>query len=228
MIAQLVRQQTAAVRAQPGSAYYLRQRLNAFLHEQGQESLPDTEVDQLIQILEEYIDYTPTLLEQCTTIAQLSGVGSTAAPFLQQAAHYFLEPNDLIPDHYGLYGLLDDAYLANSYLMDLSLRYKRLIGISLLPVDLCNTNQIVRAVIGEQVAAQLDQIWQETARIATAHSMQQTVENWFRGLASGRQQSSIGWNSSGSWGGMFEDRVAAFGARNGVSLNVSYDMGDWS
>jgi hypothetical protein len=88
--------------------------------------------------------------------AALSGTLHDVQPILDVTEDYFLSPDDIIPDHYGLVGLLDDAYLTHMLMEAISDRHKSQTGRSLLPTDAHETNTFVRRLIGEPFVSILD------------------------------------------------------------------------
>ena len=103
-----------------------------------------------------YINHVPDLLDHINSAAKEKGVSNEILPILNNAEKYFFDPIDIIPDHWGLLGLMDDAYLTHCLIQILSDRYKAVTGNSLVPVDLEEANKMIRALIGEPQASMLD------------------------------------------------------------------------
>jgi uncharacterized membrane protein YkvA (DUF1232 family) len=116
------------------------------------------QVQQMVRFVEEYVKHAPALLLALAEAAQRAGVGGEMAPILDGAEQYFLAPLDLIPDHLGLVGLMDDAYLAHRLVEGASESYGQRTGkpLLLLPTDSPTANQLIRSLIGEPLASQLD------------------------------------------------------------------------
>ena len=89
--------------------------------------------------------------------AAMSDAQPDVQPILDVTEDYFLAPDDIIPDHYGLVGLLDDAYLTHRLMEAISDRYKSQAGKSLLPIDAHETNTFIRRLIGEPFVSILDE-----------------------------------------------------------------------
>ena len=77
-------------------------------------------------------------------------------PLLDAIEEFFLKEDDIIPDHFGLAGLLDDAYLAHTLLEAISDKYKAHSGHALLPKEAHETNTFIRRLIGEPFVSMLD------------------------------------------------------------------------
>jgi hypothetical protein len=213
-----IRRMVTGRKRQQSTDVRLRQRIVEVAQAQGV-VLNETAVQEFINLLDAYVQQAPDILEACAVAAANAGIGSVLAPLLQTAADYYLHHEDLIPDHEGLYGLLDDTYLCIGLLLAASAVYQQHTGIPLLGLHALGAQSVLRSVIGEATGRRLDQVimsglHQTQAQIQQLLSWQQTL-----GL-----QSSSG--TSASWGAAFEDRVAEFGARHGVSLNTSY-IPDW-
>jgi uncharacterized membrane protein YkvA (DUF1232 family) len=128
-----------------------------------------------VEVLTAYIHHVPAVLESASKAANEAGVQSDVQPMLDAVALYFVSPLDLIPDHHGLAGLLDDAYLAHSVLQGLSEKYQAQSGMAFLPIDMSQVNAVVRLVIGEPVASQLDMAVAATLNL-------QAIQNALTGL----------------------------------------------
>lgn len=109
-----------------------------------------------IKFIQQYIEHVPVLMDEIASAAQNGGVIDQVMPILDVAEQYFITPNDLIPDHLGLLGLMDDAYLAHSLIQGLSDRYRNQAGGMLLPADMTSVNYNIRNIIGEPLASILD------------------------------------------------------------------------
>jgi uncharacterized membrane protein YkvA (DUF1232 family) len=115
------------------------------------------EVQNIVTLAREYIEHVPLLLEQGTNAAKQMGLGKEMGQIAQELESYWFEANDLIPDHLGLLGLMDDAYATLSLLQSLSDYCRNEFGRSLLPQDLTAANQGMRQLIGDPVVSILDQ-----------------------------------------------------------------------
>jgi uncharacterized membrane protein YkvA (DUF1232 family) len=129
-------------------------------------SIADPEVGKIVGFVVEYIEHAPTLMMVIDEAAARNGVQADVQPILNAVENYFLAPDDIIPDRYGLVGLLDDAYLTHSLMEVISDRYKLQSGRSLLPIEAHALNTFIRRLIGvpfintldEQVFASMEQL----------------------------------------------------------------------
>jgi uncharacterized membrane protein YkvA (DUF1232 family) len=200
----------ASIYQLPDAGVRLRQRL--------QELAPTATPAELValeQNLREAIDAIPSLLEALAQAAQGAGVASLVAPLLQQTVQYFFGADDLVPDHQGLLGLLDDAYVVHGLLHQLNAAYQAETGRLLLPYDPSGPLQVMRAVLGPAVTHQLDQ-----AIVGGVNQIQQ--QGYYQQLA--QQRPDLGGaarrtGGPGSWGGCWEDEMARRAAELGFSFN---------
>lgn len=104
----------------------------------------------------DYLRAVVGMLQECATAAEAQGARGFADPLLKIAVQYFFEPDDLIPDSMGLYGLIDDAYLAHKFIMGLSKLVEAEKGFPLLPATEEESIIVIRSVLGDEIAAKLD------------------------------------------------------------------------
>lgn len=192
------------VLAAPGSRAAIDQRVAEL-------APPDWSRDQrtaFVDQLEHFVRATGGLVDASANEAIALGIEEYVGPLLLQAANYFLTPIDLIPDAHGLYGLIDDAYLAQRYLVGISIAHQQITGAPLLGHQLDAATAVVRGVIGEPLATQLDQaVAADVHTVATQAINDQAAAD--HSLAGG----------PGSWGGAWEDEMARMGAECGISIN---------
>ena len=117
----------------------------------------ELQVKKIIDFVTEYIEHAPALMMSIEETAAMSGAQPDVQPILDVIENYFLAPDDIIPDHYGLVGLLDDAYLTHMLVEAISNRHKSQTGKSLLPIDAHETNTFIRRLIGEPFVSILDE-----------------------------------------------------------------------
>jgi uncharacterized membrane protein YkvA (DUF1232 family) len=158
--------------------------------------------------LAQFVRSTGSLIDAASGEATALGIEAYVAPLLVQAANYFVVPIDLIPDAHGLYGLIDDAYLAQRYLVGVSAAHQQITGTALLGLQLEAATAVARGVIGEPLASQLDH--------AVAADVQ-TIVNQSISDQTATNQSITG--GPGSWGGSWEDEMSRMGAECGISIN---------
>lgn len=214
MIAQMIRRQISTVLGLAHSRDVFDRRLQEIAGTQSQ-TLSPAEIDEFAAVAEKYVRETVDLLEACDAASIHAGVAHLVGPMLNQAAQYFLDPQDFIPDAAGLYGMLDDAYLARTFIAAISDQYRQHTGVPLLPVDLRPDNLVVRAIIGEPVASQLDHAVATTLQQAI---IQQSMSGLYAQGGPLRMQGSSRTGGPGSWGGCIEDEIARLGAECGISI----------
>ena len=110
----------------------------------------------MTQLAEDYVRAVADLLIECDVAAEAAGIQRFTSPIIQTAASYFLNAKDYIPDENGLYGLLDDAYLACRFIARISDIVFAERGFALIDASLDDHSPIIRVLIGEPVATQLD------------------------------------------------------------------------
>jgi len=115
------------------------------------------QVGKVIDVVTEYIESAPALMLIVEKAAKENGGQPFIQPLLDAIEEFFLAPDDIIPDHLGLAGLLDDAYLAHTLLEAISDKYKSHSGKSLLPKDAYEANTFIRRLIGEPFVSMLDE-----------------------------------------------------------------------
>ena len=110
----------------------------------------------MTELAEGYIRAVANLLIECDIAATAAGIQRFVSPIIQTAAEYFLRPKDYIPDDQGLYGLLDDAYLACRFIVRISEIIAAERGIPLIDTSLDRHSPTIRVLIGEPLATRLD------------------------------------------------------------------------
>ena len=212
MVTQLIRQQIAQALALPHSNQVFAERMREIASAQNL-SLDDDAINQYATIVTKYIEDTVNLLDACANASHQAGVAPQVMPLLEFVGQYFLNVQDYIPDNYGLYGLLDDAYVAKNLLVQISAVFQQYTGYPLLLITLDDDNAIVRTLIGEPLASTLDQ--EVTNTLQTAFVQQQVSQLY------GQDTLNVGSQTGGpgSWGGCIEDEIARVGAECGISIN---------
>ncbi|MDJ0749425.1 MAG: YkvA family protein [Woeseiaceae bacterium] len=120
-------------------------------------STAQPEVERTVGFVIEYIEHAPALMTQIDEEAARNGVQADVQPILNATEDYFLAPDDIIPDRYGLVGLLDDAYLTHSLMEAVSDRCKLQSGKSLLPAEAHAINTFIKRLIGVPFITTLDE-----------------------------------------------------------------------
>ena len=109
-----------------------------------------------LNFIKAYVRETPDLMDQAFSAAQQAGVLNQFQPILDQCFNYWATPNDFVPDNLGLIGNADDAYLTRMFLEAASGLQATQTGRPLLSVDLGPANRVMRGLIGEPIATNLD------------------------------------------------------------------------
>jgi hypothetical protein len=120
-------------------------------------SISALRIGKVIDVVTEYIESAPALMLIVEKAAKENGGQPLIQPLLDAIEEFFLAEDDIIPDHLGLAGLLDDAYLAHTLLEAISDRYESHSGKPLLPKDAYEANTFIRRLIGEPFVSMLDE-----------------------------------------------------------------------
>lgn len=105
-----------------------------------------------------YIDQVPYMMKVAWTAASNVGLENEMRRILEMVESYWAEGDDVIPDDLGVIGLLDDAYCSLTSLQAVSDHYQLQTGKHLFPHDLSEANRVMRRIIGEPYASELDRI----------------------------------------------------------------------
>lgn len=140
-------------------------------------SMSEQQRTECLRFITAYIQETPEILDAAYSAARGAGVLQSVQPILDVAFNYWADPNDVLPDHLGLLGLVDDAYLSLLFIETISSLHQQQTGAPLLSVDLGPANRVMRGLIGEPFATQLDAaVGQTVAAQAIQASMQQLMQ----------------------------------------------------
>ena len=115
------------------------------------------ELDGGIDFIVEYIQHVPGLMTSMQREAERLGAQAHIIPLLTACEEYWDNGMDIIPDHLGLVGLMDDGYYVLSILQAVANQYREANGRPLLGLDMTQANQVMRQMIGEPHASILDQ-----------------------------------------------------------------------
>ena len=114
-------------------------------------------VGEVVTWTTEYIRRVPEILQEMSTAAESAGVLHDLTPFMVAVEKYWREQIDVIPDHMGLVGVLDDAYYSLWMTQRFSEDYQSKVGKPLLSNDLSIANSAARQLIGEPFSTQIEQ-----------------------------------------------------------------------
>ncbi|MGE3107158.1 MAG: hypothetical protein AB7G11_07025 [Phycisphaerales bacterium] len=142
----------------------------------------ETKTELAVAFIRQYVQATPLLLEAIESAAEAANVKHDLLPVLTAAEDYFLQSVDFIPDHLGLAGVIDDAYLAQSLLQVLSDSHKGCCGEALIPFDLAPANALIRRMIGEPTATSLDAAVQEALGLPDVQTARESLARKVKAL----------------------------------------------
>jgi uncharacterized membrane protein YkvA (DUF1232 family) len=114
------------------------------------------DLDGALAFIRDYIAHVPETMDAIAAAAPQLGNAVPLQHLLSVSEQYWFAALDIIPDHIGLTGLLDDAYYVLTLMHGVSEGYRQRTGTSLLTPNLGPANVIMRAVIGEPHASVLD------------------------------------------------------------------------
>jgi uncharacterized membrane protein YkvA (DUF1232 family) len=115
-----------------------------------------------------YIDQAPYMMKVAWTAAGSIGLESEMEQILAAVQSYWEKDDDIIPDNMGIIGLLDDAYCSLCTLQAVSDHFQLQTGKYLFPDDLSAANRMMRIIIGEPYATDLDKLVMHTMRESRA------------------------------------------------------------
>ncbi len=152
-----IKEMIAARFADPLAATDLQELLVVVAEREGA-SPTDAELVRGASFIYSYIEQVPYLLTVAWTSAKTVGLHNEIESILSMVESYWIEDNDVIPDSLGIIGLLDDAYCSLLSMQTMSDFYQFQTGKFLFPEDLTAANEIMRKIIGEPYATELDNI----------------------------------------------------------------------
>lgn len=114
----------------------------------------------------DYIQQVPYMIKIGWTSAVNVGLEVEIREILDAVTSYWYLDDDIIPDHLGVIGLLDDAYCSLTSLQAVSDHYRLQTGKYLFPTDLTSANRMVREFLGEPYGPDLDQFVTKTLQDA--------------------------------------------------------------
>ena len=132
-----------------------------------------------------YVRETPDIMEAAFCAAQRAEVLALIEPIFEAALRYWAEPHNYIPDDLGLIGLVDEAYLTRLFLETISSLHRRQTGGPLFAIDLGSPNRMMRDLIGEPVATQLDAVGRHTVATQVVQAGLQQLSVFTGGLGLG-------------------------------------------
>src|SRR5512138_1387678 len=114
------------------------------------------QVGQTVAFVREYVEHVPLYMEQGMAAARDAGLAAEMERMMGELQVYWREGNDLIPDHLGLVGLMDDAYASLLLLQAVSDYCQANHGRPMLQQNLTAANQVMQKLIGAPIAPQIE------------------------------------------------------------------------
>jgi hypothetical protein len=140
--------------------------LLAVVAERNQFTPDPQELERSTQFVIGYIEQVPYMLKVATTAAGNVGLEGEMEQITSMVISYWEQDEDIIPDHLGVIGLLDDAYCSLTTLQAVSDHYQLQTGKHLFPDDLTAANRMMRKIIGDPYVADLDKFVHNAIREA--------------------------------------------------------------
>jgi len=144
--------------------------LRQLAHQNGAAPSP-AEINGAVAFVREYVEHVPMYLEQAHAAAKQVGLANEIAQMTSELESYWFEKNDVIPDHHGLVGIMDDAYASLLLLQSVSDYCQTAAGRPLLQQNLTQANAAIHTMIGEPAASHLAQL----VGVTVANAMMQRV-----------------------------------------------------
>ena len=166
--------------AEHAADHELQDLLTVVAERNGRSATPD-DIAQASQFVCSYISQAPYMMKVAWTAAGTIGLEEEMAAILAMVKRYWEQDDDIIPDNLGIIGLLDDAYCSLCSLQAVSDHFQLQTGKYLFPDDLSAANRLIREIIGEPYASDLDRLVMNTMRQSGA------IDSMKR-LASGEKQ----------------------------------------
>lgn len=130
-------------------------QVESFLTQIRQDNSPEA-VNGIVVFVYDYLRRVPELMTVLFNESIKAGIQTYIQPILNIIENYFEEKNDLIPDESGIIGTLDDAYFAMFFIQSINNSYMQQTGKALISLDYTSSNHVIRVLLGEPVASQLE------------------------------------------------------------------------
>ena len=143
--------------ADPHSATDLQELLAVVAEREGAKPGPEA-LARGASFIYNYLEQVPYMLTVAWTSAKNVGLETEIESILAMVESYWIEDDDVIPDNLGIIGLLDDAYCSLLSMQTISDFFQLQTGKFLFPDDLTAANSMMRKIISEPYATELDNI----------------------------------------------------------------------
>jgi len=104
-----------------------------------------------------YVSEVPIYMEEGLSNSAQFGIQNEMNSMIGELEQYWKLEQDLIPDNLGLIGITDDAYASMFLLQTLSDSCLSMYNQPLLKLDLKNANNMIRNILGAEIASALEQ-----------------------------------------------------------------------
>lgn len=143
-----------------------------------QSGLVRADVEEALEFLDQYVRSVPEVLSALSEAAEEVGLTVQLHPLLEAVAGYWELTDDHIPDHLGLVGLADDAYLSFRLLERFVEEYRWASGGDLLPGDLSQVNRVMRRLLGPEISQRLEEEVEATFERSQLRSAARALSRW--------------------------------------------------
>jgi uncharacterized membrane protein YkvA (DUF1232 family) len=142
---------------------------------------------EVVKFVEGYVSLTPDLMDKVYAAAQQHNLLNNFQPIFGVIFNYWLEEYDYIPDHLGLRGICDDAYMSLSLMHLIANTEVQNTGRLLPGLDLSEMNRNMSVLLGPGITSQLN----ETVSAAyNSAFMQDSISTIFNMIGGGVQLGS--------------------------------------
>lgn len=130
-----------------------------------------------IKFVENYVSLTPDLMDKVYLAAQQQNLLNQFQPIFDVVFNYWSEEFDYIPDHLGLAGICDDAYMSLSLMNLIANTEIQGTGRLVLELDLRGMNNDMSVLLGPNITTQLDVTVTATYQSATIQNSLSALMN---------------------------------------------------
>lgn len=136
---------------------------------------------EVVKFVEDYVSLTPDLMNRVYAAAQQHNLLNHFQPIFDVIFNYWLEEYDYIPDHLGLRGICDDAYMSLSLMHLIANTEVPNMGRLLAGLDLSEMNRSMSVLLGPDITSQLDATVSATYNSAFVQDSISTILNMVGG-----------------------------------------------
>lgn len=138
--------------------------------------LIEKRTDEALGFVRDYVGKSAEVLAGMLEAAGDAGLSDDLMPVFIAADDYLVRAVDFIPEHLGLAGVTDDAYIAQSLAQRLCDAHAARTGTRLMSIDLTPANELMRRMIGEPIATALDATVREILGLRDVHLARERLE----------------------------------------------------